>query len=463
MKKVELTMDKHEQYKIIKALHEGKITKARAVVKLGVTRRHVNRLLLKYAQFGKEAFIHGNTGRKPIHAFSNAQKTKIVALYNKKYFDANFVHASQLMAQHDGINVSPSALRKILLDEDILSPRAQRSTRKKLHQRLRAKQKDASPKEQHKIESKIIAAEQAHSRRPRAAYFGELIQMDASLHHWFGDRKSQLHIAIDDSTGRIIAAHFDWQETLDGYYHVLHQILTTEGIPHKFLTDRRTVFTYKKRTSPSEEDDVTTQFSYACKLLGIEISTSSVAQAKGRVERAFQTLQSRLPIEMRLAGITDIAQANEVLNHHVKDFNDQFALSVDYTKSVFVEQPSDARIEQILAVLAERTIDNGQCIRYANKHYRILDSNNTQVNFRHGTRGLVAKTFHGQMYFTVDDRTYALDEVPIRAEHSDTFDLPVEKPVKVKPAHIPANDHPWRQMNFSKHHKYIAKKFYLEV
>ena len=95
MKKVELTMDKQEQYKIIKALHEGRINKARAVVKLSVTRRHVNRLLLKYERIGKEAFIHGNTGRKPKHAFSNAQKLEIVALYNKKYFDANFVHARE--------------------------------------------------------------------------------------------------------------------------------------------------------------------------------------------------------------------------------------------------------------------------------------------------------------------------------------------------------------------------------
>ena len=166
---------------------------------------------------------------------------------------------------------------------------------------------------------------------------------------------------------------------------------------------------------------------------------------------------------MRLAGITDIAQANEALNHHVKDFNDQFALSVDYTKSVFVEQPSDARIDQILAVLAERTIDYGQCIRYDNKHYRVLDSNNVQINFRHGTKGLVAKTFSGQMFFTVDDRTYALDEIPIRAERSEIFDMPAEHVSKPKKVTIPASNHPWRQTSFTKHHQYIAKKFYLEV
>ena len=462
MKKVKLTMEKYEQYKIIKAVHEGKMNKPRAVVKLGVTRRHVNRLLQKYRQEGKAAFIHGNTGRKPIHALSDEHKTAIVALYNKKYYDANFVHASQLMAQYDGLTLSASTLRKLLLAKDILSPRARRVTRKNLQKRLRAAQKGAAPKEQQKIESKIMAAEHAHSRRPRAAYFGEIIQMDASLHHWFGNRKAQLHIAIDDSTGRILAAYFDWQETLHAYYHLLRQILTTEGIPYKFLTDRRTVFTYKKSTSPSEEEDVTTQFSYACKLLGIEITASSVAQSKGRVKRAFQTLQSRLPIEMRLAGITDIAHANEVLNSHIKDFNDKFALPVDYTKSVFVEQPSDERIDQILSVLAERTVDCGQCVRYANKHYRILDKNTAQVNFRPGTKGLVAKTFSNKLYFTVDECTYVLDEVPIRAKYSKVFDLPVEIPSK-KIHHIPPADHPWRQMSFIKHHRYIAKKYYLEV
>ena len=86
-----------------------------------------------------------------------------------------------------------------------------------------------------------------------------------------------------------------------------------------------------------------------------------------------------------------------------------------------------------------------------------------KVNFRHKTKGMVTKTFHGQMYFTADDCTYVLDEIPIRAEHSETFDLPVEKITKVTPAHIPANDHPWRQTNFSKRHKYIARKFHLEI
>jgi hypothetical protein len=128
--------------------------------------------------------------------------------------------------------------------------------------------------------------------------------MDASVHHWFGRNKTQLHIAVDDATGAIVGAYFDTQETLNAYYHILYQILTKYGIPYMFLTDRRTVFEYKQKKSPSVEEDTFTQFGYSCKQLGIHIKTSSIPQSKGRVERMFQTLQSRLPIELRLAGIS---------------------------------------------------------------------------------------------------------------------------------------------------------------
>lgn len=329
--------------------------------------------------------------------------------------------------------------------------------------RLRTRQKIACPREQDHIEHKILAAEQAHSRRPRAAYYGKIVQMDASLHLWFGNFKTQLHIAIDDHSGRLLGAYFDEQETLNGYYHVLDQILRTEGIPGKFLTDRRTVFTYKKKTSPSEEGDVSTQFSYACKQLGIEISAPRVPQSKGRVERAFETLQSRLPIEMRLAGITDIGQANEFLASYVKEFNEEFALQVDYSKSVFVEQPSNERIDQLLAVLAERTVDAEHCISCWKKHWRIMDENDQQVNFRRGTKGIVVKTFTGRMYFAIDNKTYILEEIPVHATYSNAFDAPIDEPPKTKSPYIPPKNHPWRHASFKKHCKHMAEKYYLEA
>ena len=157
--------------------------------------------------------------------------------------------------------------------------------------------------------------------------------MDASQHIWFGDTKTHLHIAIDDATGLIVGAYFDKQETLNGYYNVLHQILVNYGVPYQFFTDRRTVFEYKKKHETSVDKDTFTQFGYACKQLGIDIRTSSVPQAKGRVERAFGTLQSRLTVELRLNSISSIEEANEFLDHYVKKFNKRFALPTNNIKS----------------------------------------------------------------------------------------------------------------------------------
>ncbi len=96
------------------------------------------------------------------------------------------------------------------------------------------------------IENKDIPIEVTHPTKEKKKYFGEEIQMDASNHLWFGERKSLLHAAIDNSTDNILALYFDWQETLKRYYNLYTQILHQYGIPYEFLTDRRTVFEYKK-------------------------------------------------------------------------------------------------------------------------------------------------------------------------------------------------------------------------
>jgi len=453
MKKVELNMNAQEKYEIIKEVTQNG-NKLRASLKLGCTIRHVNRLIQQYRQKGKAAFIHGNTGRQPIHTISDAQKTDIVTIYNNKYWDANFTHCCELLEKEDHIKISASALRKILHEEFILSPRATRKTRKHMSKILRQLHSKSKSKEEKTIlESSIISIENAHSRRPRCAYFGEMIQMDASLHHWFGVEKAQLHIAIDDSTGTIVAAYFDTQETLNAYYNALHQILHTYGIPGMFFTDNRTVFEYRKKNTPSVEEDTFTQFSYACKQFGIEIQTSSVAQAKGRVERAFQTLQSRLPVELRLAGITTIEEANLFLNHYVKEYNAKFALPIDHTKSIFVAQPDSEIINQTLAVLTERTIDSGHCIRFENKYYKTMDAHGLQIHFRRGTKGMVIKAFDGMLLFATHDKVYALDEIPVHAEKSKTYDFDHE-PSKPEKRFIPDMKHPWRSDTFWKHTGY---------
>jgi len=330
IRKVVLTMNENEKYETIKKLVESSSNKQRAAIQLHCTVRHINRMVKGYREKGKSFFIHGNRGRKPAHALEDAKKRIIIDLYRTKYEGANLTHFSELLEEFEGLIVSTSTIRSILIQEFILSPKANRASKKALNLKLNEMKKSTkSKKETNIIQNSILAIEDAHPRRPRCAYFGEMLQMDASLHPWFGQTKSQLHIAVDDATGAILGAYFDKQETLNGYYNILNQILTRYGVPYMFFTDRRTVFEYKQKKSPSVEEDTFTQFGYACKQLGIDIKTSSIAQAKGHVERMFQTLQSRLPIVLRLAGVSTIAQANEFLNSYIKKFNAQFALPIN--------------------------------------------------------------------------------------------------------------------------------------
>ncbi len=462
MRKVELDMDENLKYETIKKLVETNGNKNATIVKLQCTLRHVNRMIKGYMEKGKEFFVHGNKGRKPIHTISDETKQLVIDLYKNKYFDGNFTHFTELLAEHENITISVSAIKGILMSQNILSPRATRTTRKNFKKKLEEIQEKSglSDGEKKYIAETIIAIEDAHPRRPRCAYFGEMIQMDASLHNWFGESKTQLHIAIDDSTGSIIGAYFDPEETLKGYYNVLNQILTEYGIPHMFFTDRRTVFEYTKKKAPSIEEDTFTQFGYACKQLGIEIKTSSVPQAKGRVERLFQTLQSRLILELRLAGVTTIEEANEFLNSYIKKFNAKFALPIDHSKSVFEKQPSNTEINLTLAVLTDRKIDNGHCIRFNNKYYKPVDADNTPVYHRKGTDVLVIKSFNGELYASINDKIYGLEEVAIKETFSKNFDISKEEPRQNK-KYIPPMSHPWKHasfMNFLKKQAHLKDK-----
>ena len=451
IKKIELNMREQEKYEIIKNLVETNGNKKRAALKIGCTQRHINRLIQRYKKEGKSAFIHGNHGRKPAHTIAKEKKELILNLYRTKYYDANFEHFTELLEKYEDIKVSPSVVRSVLMNEQIISPMAHRSTKKNLKKQLKAQKKaTSSKKEIEQLQNKILEIEDAHPRRPRCANFGEMIQLDASEHLWFGDKKTHLHIAVDDSTGAIVGAYFDSQETLNGYYNVLSQILKNHGIPYMFFTDRRTVFEYKKKKSPSIEEDTFTQFGYACKQLGIEIETSSIPQAKGRVERIFRTLQSRLITELRLNGITTIEQANTFLNSYIKEYNDAHALPIDNIKSVFEKQPDDEKINLILAVLSSRKIDNGHCIRYENKYFKLLDNYGYPVYYYEGTSGLVIKSFNKELYFCVEEKVYTLEEIPTHERKSKNFDFdtPVEKPKK---KYIPPMSHPWKQASFEKY------------
>lgn len=449
MRKVELRMNELEKYEVIKKLVDTKGNKHRAAIKLNVTIRTINRLIKKYKEEGKAGFIHGNRGRIPSSAISLDLKKQIIEDYVNNFSDTNFKHFSEIVYEDYHIRISDTTINNWLRELDIISPKARKKTKRNLKNKLKERARQTNSK---KIRNELLESidtldrDMAHPRRPRCKYMGEMIQMDASQFYWIKDQQWYLHLAIDDATSTVVGAYFDYQETLNGYYQVFYQILTHYGIPAMFYTDKRTVFEYKRKNTLFDDEDTYTQFSYACHTLGVDIKTTSVPQAKGRIERLNQTFQSRLPVELRRAHVSNIDEANEFLKSYLKKFNDQFALQLNITKSVFETQPSKEKINTTLSIMNTRVIDNGHGIRYKNKYYIPTTDKGIKVFMKNRTSCIVIEAFNGNLYLNHLDVLYNLEEVANKEEYSKQFD-PDYKEIKPKKKYIPPLDHPWRTDN----------------
>ena len=438
MKEVKLRMKEQKKYDVIKELIDHNGNKSRAALKLGISKRQINRLITIYKEKGKAGFVHGNRTRKPINALDNSISEDIILLYRTKYYDFNFNHFKDFLKEHENINVSYNFIYKTLTKAGILSPKARKKTKRKYAKaKLLDEKKINNAMSDEQIETIInheIALEDSHPRGEKPKYFGEIIEQDGSIHKWFGDVKTCLHLAIDKATSTIVGSYFDKQETLNGYYHVFYQILTNYGIPYKFLTDNRTVFNYmslnpNKRTS---EKDVLTQYGYACKQLGIDLETTSVSQTKGLIERTNGTFQGRLVQELRLNNITTIEEANDYLiNVFVPCFNSKFALDYNKFESVFESSPSEEIINYTLAVLTPRKIDNGNSIKYMGQYYQPYLNDEIKC-FIPKTECLVIKAFNGDLLVTIDEKVYNLKKLSRNEKYSKQFDVIKESTEKKK-------------------------------
>lgn len=454
MRKVELRMNEQEKYKVIKELVEHNGNKNRASKKLGISRRQIDRLIIKYKENGKSSFIHGNRGHIPAKALDKSISENIILLYKNKYYDFNFNHFKKFLETKESIFVSYKFIYNVLTKEGILSPKAKKRTKREFAKQklLKEKKIDLAMNDEliNTIISHEINLEDSHPRGEKPKYFGEIIEQDGSIHLWFGEKKTCLHLAIDKATSTVVGAWFDYQETLNGYYHVLYQILTKYGIPYKFFTDNRTVFNYislnpDKRTS---DKDVLTQYGYACKQLGIDLETSSVSQAKGLIERTNETFQGRLVQELRFNNINTIEEANKYLNEvFVPDFNKEFALDYKKFPTVFEASPSDEKINYTLAILTPRKIDNGNSIKYQNKYYQPYLDNKLKC-FMPKTECLVIKAFNGELLITIDEQILELKELNRNERFSKEFNEKDE--VKERTKYIPPMTHPWKLASFKK-------------
>lgn len=400
---------------IIRRAIRGTMSSRDAALRLGITRQYLNKLKVKYLEEGISCLSHKNKGKQCQWKIPDEIAQRIVSLYKGKYLGLNFRHFCEKLNEVELIEVTYGSLYRILSEAGIRSPKQQR-----------CKSKD-----------------KIHPTRPRRECFGELLQTDASLHRWFGEAfpKATLHGSVDDSTGMVMGLFFDREETLWGYYNMLRQILLEYGIPEAFYADNRSIFDSRngKEKNQSIDRDVHIQFRRCCNQLGIDLITTSVPQAKGRVERLWGTLQSRLVSELRLRDITTIEEANAFLPSFMEDYNRRFASEPDYENSLFVPPPDEKEIDYYLSVQYERRIDNGSAFTIFGSKLQLVDTREKVVRIPRHTVIDVYRTFDNFIVAVYKGRFYETrTAVPDNQK-------PQKEPAQEKQHWKPSASHPWRR------------------
>lgn len=421
--RISLSREELKRYTVVKQVIDKTLTTKEAAQLLGLSPRQIFRLKNKVIQKGETGIIHNNCGRKPAHALPNPLKEKILALLTSEtYHNCNDYHFADLLARHEGISVSPSTVRRIRREAQI-SP----------------KRKRRPPK--------------VYRPRERRSQAGALIQMDASPHHWLEERAESmsLHAAIDDATGKVVGAVFRSEEDLKGYFIITQQLIEQEGIPMSLYSDRHTIFRSRNENQTVEQELAgepvpLSQFGEAVKELGITHIKAMTPQAKGRVERLFQTLQDRWVIELRLRGIHTIDEANKVLPELLDEHNQQFAVEPREAERAYVPLQEGQSLDRILCYREKRTLGPGETIAFKGKTYRIQATEQKQT-IPIKTRVDVRQTLNGDLYLRYKGTYYPLQETtkpkPKAASEKEKAS-PAKKPRK------PAGNHPWKQYTISR-------------
>lgn len=278
---------------VLAEIRSGDRTVASGAALLGLTARHVRRLVERYAQSGASGLVHGARGRPSNRRRAVAEREQVLALLQAHYLGYGPTLASEALEARHGLHVPRETLRNWMREAGLWLTRAQRR--------------------------------RFHQLRPRREHFGELVQIDGSEHRWFGPDHPActLLVFIDDATGRLMQLQFVPSESTQSYFGALEGYLTRHGCPVAFYSDKHTVFRIAKPDAVGGQG--MTQFGRALAELNIEILCANSSQAKGRVERANRTLQDRLVKALQLERITTIAAANAYLPGFMECFNGRFA------------------------------------------------------------------------------------------------------------------------------------------
>jgi hypothetical protein len=274
-----------------------------------------------------------------------------------------------------------------------------------------------------------------------------LWQIDATPYEWFGDElgKFALHAAIDDATGIVVGAMFTQNECMEGYSETMRQGIVGYGIPLALYSDKHTIFRSpnEKLTIDEElsgQDIPLSNFGKAMVELGIEHIKANTPQAKGRVERLWDTLQDRLPVELRLLGIQDIEDANKALPALLEKHNRQYQVSAAESVDAYIPLNGDVNLEYVFAKRETRKVGSGSAISYQNRTYVPIEAG---YSFEVRTTIEIRETFRGEVIAWSKGHAVHLRQIE-RAQRPNQKRTTKAEEKERKP-YKPASNHPWRR------------------
>lgn len=349
MEKLIMTKKEIKKFNIIQGCLDGFYTVPQAAKQLGLSDRQIQRLKKEVKLKGPEGIIHKSRGKKAHNSIDKNLEKQITSL--KKTFEyekSNFKHFTELLEERENIKLSYSCVYSKLRKNGITSPR--KHAKKKLH----------------------------HLRK-RKAHLGELVQTDGTPFDWFEIGKMySLHGYIDDATGIPLALYMCENECLLGYLEITRQMLTNFGMPENIYSDRFSVFFPPTSAKISIEEQLNgktvpeTQFHKILSELNINLIAAGSSQAKGRIERLWNTLQDRLITEFRIHNIKTIEQANKFFPNFIKSYAKKFAVKPESNISKFIPLPKNINLDDLLVTKFTRVIDNAGCFSFYNKKFQVI-------------------------------------------------------------------------------------------
>ena len=414
-----ITMSSKEldRFQIINKLIGKHIDGTKAAELLHLTTRQIRRLKHKVKLFGAKGLIHNNRGRESHNKIDSGEKKKIVKLLHKHYHDFKPTFASEKLLENHQINRDPKTIRQIMIDEGLWKPR------------LKKKQSE-------------------HRQwRERKSCYGEMIQFDGSYEHWFEDRNNTgevcLLAAIDDATGKVVEARFGAHEGVFPVFGFWQEYIINNGKPRTIYLDKFSTYNVNHKLA-KENCDTLTQFERACDELKIEPIKANSPQAKGRVERLFETLQDRLIKELRLANISTVDEANIFLEKiFIPKFNVRFSVEPKNQTDLHqkLNQKEINQLSGIFSRQTERTILNDFTFSFQKQWYQLT---------KEQTATICKKDI-----VIVEERLDKTIKIRLRNKYLNYRLLP-KRPKKQKisvkipwiipasKAHTPPPNHPWR-------------------